>query len=158
MQRFCCLCSHRAQALPRLNPDRSSGAEITALQIKLSAPALCWGLPLPRWGCRLESMSMLQELFPQTGKLNVLLRVDLCWYWTAGWSLDTRLMQPLPAVRKQPAREDYGRAGKKIPLSIRAGLPEPLENYITKKCGRSACWTCIMPPTHLSSSRRLWSS
>jgi len=54
----------------------------------------------------MESMSVLQELFSQCDKLKVLLKVGLCWYWTAGWSVDMLLMQPLPVVRKQPARED----------------------------------------------------
>lgn len=150
MQRFCCLCSHRTQALPCLNSDRSSSAEITTLQIKLSAPALCWGLPLLCWGCRMESMSMLQELFSQSETYKVLLKVDLCWYWTEVWSTDTLLMQLLMAVRKQPAREDWGRGGMSGKFLYQSWSARTLRKpHVTKKCDRSACWACIMAPSNL---------
>lgn len=41
---------------------------------------------------------------------------------------------------------------------VKSGVPKALENHVTKKCGRSACWAYIMPPIHLTSNCRLWSS
>lgn len=46
IQRFCCLCAHWTQVLPCLNSDQSTYVEIAVLQIKMSAPALCWELSL----------------------------------------------------------------------------------------------------------------
>lgn len=124
---------NRTQALPCPNSHRSSGAEITALQIKLSAQPFAGDTLFHVEGAEWKACPRSESYFHNLTNLRLSCK-RLC----AGIGLQAEARihyscshrrQPGNSLRERTQVEEGGAENS----FIRAGLPEPLENHMLQK-------------------------